>query len=263
MFSRSHDFLKKSDKNEEYIPYICASQPQKNNRAAVRRSGMDTDFDLLTQHMFISKKLQRDAFRENAAYLKGRVLDIGCGSRPFRRYLACSEYVGIDGSPDVKPELCASIISMPFNDGSFDGVMCTEVLEHVAEPAESLKEIGRVLKGGGYLYLTVPQSWGLHYEPHDYWRFTKYGISYLLEENGFKVVTVNRIGGICSMAGQEIIDAVWTCLKKLLLFTGSIWSERLATGILLPLSMAVYVISRVGDKIDKRYALDWVVVAVK
>ena len=139
------------------------------------------DFDLFPVVRFLlsKKSLQRRRLQRLASYLGGDVLDVGCGSRPYRGFLDCRSYIGIDGSIQVKPDICAGSLNIPFKDSSFDSVVCTELLEHLKEPGECLEEIKRVLRPRGYLYLSVPQSWGMHYEPQDYWRFTRYSIAYL------------------------------------------------------------------------------------
>lgn len=220
--------------------------------------------DLLTTPLFIIKKLQRDSFRARAAFLKGRVLDAGCGSQPYRRYVACDEYRGIDEARCVAADgIRASVEAIPFRDNTFDSIICTEVLEHVGEPAKAFEEIHRVLKTGGHLYLTTPQSWGLHYEPYDYWRFTRYGLERLVTGARLRVVTMERIGGIVTLTGQEIVDALWALLRRLLSFMGMRWAERVSTGLCLPLSIFFYVAGKVGDRLDARYALGWALVAVK
>ena len=224
---------------------------------------MKIDADLLSNPLFIIKKLQRDAFRQVASVIKGRVLDIGCGIQPYRRYILCDEYVGIDGLYGVNPKVCAIAGNLPFRDASFDSVLCTEVLEHLESPQTCIAEIKRVLKSGGRAYITSPQSWPLHYEPYDYWRFTKYGLYNILVEHEFKVITVKRIGGAFTLIGQEIIDVAWTLLRKSLSFIGSRWAERLSTGLCAPLSVLIYLCGRIADHVDKRYALGWAMVVIK
>jgi SAM-dependent methyltransferase len=221
------------------------------------------DPDLLTTPLFIIKELQRNCLKSAAGSLTGRLLDIGCGTQPFRRYLSCSEYIGIDETENVSPLICASVLSIPFKDGFFDSAICTEVLEHTAQPRDAVAEIARVLKSGGRLYVTVPQSWGIHYEPHDYWRFTKYGIDELLREAGMAVVSVNRVGGIFSLIGQQAVDVLAAALKGIFAFLGPRPAERISSGLVLPLSIFFYCLGKAGDRVETRHALGWAVMAVK
>ena len=224
---------------------------------------MNIDIDLLSTPLFIIKKLQRDSFREEAPALKGRVLDIGCGTQPYRRYISCDEYVGIDGMYGVKPQICAVAENLPFKNASFDAVVCTEVIEHLGSPQECIAEIKRVLKDGGRIYITAPQSWPLHYEPYDYWRFTRYGLDKILTEQGLRVISVKRIGGAVTLIGQESIDVVWTGLKKLLSFIGPSLAERVSTLLCAPLTALIYLFGKIADGIDNRFALGWAMVVVK
>lgn len=224
---------------------------------------MRGDLDLMKTPLFIIKKLQRDALRSQLTFPAGRVLDIGAGTQAYRRYIACSDYVSIDVSRAGRPRACGSAASLPFASDAFDTVLCTEVLEHVAEPLAVVREAGRVLKRGGRLYVTAPQSWGLHYEPYDYWRFTKYGLERLLAGAGFRTVGCVRIGGVGSLLGQEGIDALAVVVQASFSWLGPRQAERLAACVTLPLSLFFYALSRAADRIDRRYALGWAVLAVK
>jgi len=220
---------------------------------------------LLTSLFFIIKDLQRNMLKKYSRYLGGRVLDIGCGAQPYRSYLReCREYIGMDINAEIKPDVIGDIKEIPFSEGYFDGVLCAEVLEHLAEPEIGIKEINRVLKKGGYLYLTVPQEWCLHYEPYDYFRFTKYGIRYLLEKSEFEISAIERIGGVFSLTGQRLVDVLWNAVAIFLKPVLSLrWAERAATAACLPMSITFYILGKVGDKIDKRDAICWAVLARK
>lgn len=220
---------------------------------------------LVTSPLFIIKALQRNMLKKYSIYLGGRVLDIGCGTKPYKEYLrGCREYIGMDNNKDVKPDVVGDIKELPFPEGYFDGVLCAEVLEHIPRPEIGISEINRVLKTGGYLYLTVPQEWCLHYEPDDYFRFTKYGIRYLLENNGFEILAIERLGGVFSLTGQRLVDVMWSAIVTLLKPVLTLrWAERAATIVCLPVTITFYVLARVGDNIDKRDAIGWAVLARK
>ncbi len=214
---------------------------------------------------FIIKKLQLEVLKKYSGYLKGRVLDIGCGLKPYKKYLTLSsEYTGMDESKEVSPDVLAKSDKIPFSDGYFDSVLCTELLEHLPEPQDTLLEIKRVLKKGGYLYLTVPQEWCLHYEPQDYFRFTKYGIKYLLEKNGFEVIRIDRIGGTFSLIGQRVIDMSWHLAVRMMKhICGLKYAEKIASALCSPFSLAFYLLGTVADNIDKSDAIGWAVLAKK
>jgi SAM-dependent methyltransferase len=224
---------------------------------------MNLDLDLLKSRLFIIKKLQRNAIRSYAHLLKGRLLDVGCGTKPYRRFLACENYIGIDNSSGIDTDARASVTSLPFSDGSFDSIISSEVLEHVPEPQDAVNELCRVLKPGGIAYISAPMSWALHYEPHDYWRFTNHGLAHLLGASGFKVIASQRIGGMFSLVGQRSIDVSWSKISGIFSFLGRPIAEKIATGMCIPLSIVAYGLAMVGDGIDKTDALGWVMVARK
>ena len=227
---------------------------------------MRADLDLFKTPFFIVKKLQRNIFRETASFFTGRVLDIGCGVQPYKKYLKNSYYIGMDEARDLSPvpDLCAKAGMIPFRDGVFDLVLCTEVLEHTIDPMHCLSQIKNILKKGGLLYLTVPQSWPLHYSPQDYWRFTRYGIEDIVLKTGFSINGIRRIGGPFTLVAQEVIDILWHIIKRSTFFLGSKNSERVASILCAPISAICYACGVLaGDRIDGRYAIGWAVVAVK
>jgi len=225
---------------------------------------MSLDVDLFKSRLYIIKKLQRNALKRYDGYLKGRLLDLGCGTGPYRKYSGCDHYIGLDECPAFNPDVIGSLPGLPFKGASFDSIICNEVLEHLKEPQEALKEMLRVIRRGGAVYVTVPMTWSLHYEPEDYFRFTGHGIMYLLERAGFKVIAVERIGGIFSMIGQRFIDVYWHFAVRILKpICGVRWAERAACVLALPFSVFFYILGLIGDRIDKRDALGWAALATK
>jgi SAM-dependent methyltransferase len=150
-------------------------------------------------------------------YAHGRLLDAGCGRRPYAPWLSrVSAYVGIDASADPGgPDLVALAAHIPFASASFDTVLSTQTLEHVEAPHLALAEMARVLRPGGHLILSAPQSWRLHEEPYDFFRFTRYGLTHLLEQQGMEVLVVEPIGGVWLTVGQMVNNAVHVRLCRL------------------------------------------------
>lgn len=144
-----------------------------------------------------------------------RVLDIGAGSCPYRNFFAHCEYktqdsvqltsnqlIGQKGYGEI--DFRSDILSIPVVDGSFDVILCTEVLEHVEEPIKALHEFARILRSGGRLLLTAPLGSGLHQEPfHFYGGYTPHWYRKFLKEAGFNHIIIEPNGGFFRHYGQE------------------------------------------------------------
>jgi len=133
------------------------------------------------------------AMRDLAPAVRGRVLDVGCGNRPYESLFTTSEYVGLElDTPENRAKHMANVYydggTFPFEAASFDAILCNEVLEHVFNPDEFVEEIVRVLNNKGQLLLTVPFVWDEHEQPRDYARYSSYGLAALLRRNGLEIV---------------------------------------------------------------------------
>jgi SAM-dependent methyltransferase len=146
-----------------------------------------------------------------AAYARGAVLDIGCGEQPYRtlvrqytdRYTAV-EHPLSPAAPAVV-DAFADIYTLPFKDSSFSTILCSAVLEHLAEPETALREMYRVLKPGGAIICTVPLIWHIHEAPRDFYRYTRYGIEHVFTHAGFSVTEVKAMSGFCVTFGQLLV----------------------------------------------------------
>ena len=135
------------------------------------------------------------------------VIDVGCGEQPYRPSLrGFKRYVGFDSidAPDrgANPDVLGDALALPFATGCADAVLCTEVIEHVTDPAGMLSEFSRVLAPGGSVVLTSPFTWHLHDEPHDYWRFTEFGLRLIFERAAKPHVVVGLLGKLERAGGQ-------------------------------------------------------------
>jgi SAM-dependent methyltransferase len=106
-------------------------------------------------------------------------------------------------------DFVAPLDDLPMADGCYDAVLCTQVLEHVPNPGDCLLELLRVLKPGGRLFLTVPMAHPEHQVPYDYYRYTSYGLRYLLDQAGFDApVQLEPMGGIFTRWAYELPRAM-------------------------------------------------------
>lgn len=156
------------------------------------------------------------ALREVAPQAHGRLLDVGCGSKPyesiFRPYV--TEYVGVEhestfsmtnaSAHNVYADAFYDGTRLPFADGSFDTVLSVQVLEHTPEPSELIREMARVLKRDGILILLAPFSFRLHEQPHDYFRYSPHGLRVLCEKAGLRIVEWRPRGSLWSLIGHKL-----------------------------------------------------------
>lgn len=154
----------------------------------------------LNPGLFIRWYLYRD-IKNLAPMLKGKLLDFGCGRKPYRNlFFNVQEYIGIDIEVSGHPheESLVDIYydgkKIPFEDEYFDSIFCTEVVEHVFNIDEVLLEINRVLKNNGSAIFTFPFAYQEHEKPYDYARYTSYASKYIFEKNGFEVIEQRKTG---------------------------------------------------------------------
>jgi SAM-dependent methyltransferase len=116
---------------------------------------------------WLTRRLLRRALKPVLAKLSGRVIDVGCGSKPYRLYFgAVSEYIGLDIFPGPQVDVHVQPgMPWPLEDNRFDVVLCTEVLEHVQDLGQMLGELFRVLAPGGILVVTTPFIYNVHGAP--------------------------------------------------------------------------------------------------
>src|SRR5207245_449865 len=120
-----------------------------------------------------------------------RVADIGAGSAPYRELFSEFTYLTIDRADSLHRDasdfdIIASADAVPLDDDYLDAIVCTQVLEHLADPAAALREFNRLLRPGGQLLLTAPLVWEEHEVPYDFFRYTRSGLEHLLRGADFE-----------------------------------------------------------------------------
>ncbi|MDC3196075.1 class I SAM-dependent methyltransferase [Flavobacteriaceae bacterium] len=133
--------------------------------------------------------------------IKKKLLDAGAGECAYKPLFKHLEYKSIDlgvGDDEWNYDFLdykGELHNMPIPNDEFDYVLCTQVLEHLELPFESLKDLNRVLKPGGEIFISVPFCQNEHQEPYDFFRYTSYGLKSLLSRSGFKDIVVKPFGG--------------------------------------------------------------------
>ncbi len=156
----------------------------------------------LFAHNWLALKINNDCLQGNIRLIKGRVVDLGCGKAPYKSDIlkVANEYIGVDwrnsqhdqSNVDVFADL-SKPLELP-NEYA-DTVVSFQVMEHLPEPELFLKECYRILRRGGGIFLTVPFMWHVHEQPHDYFRYTRYGLKYLLEKTDFADIKISENNG--------------------------------------------------------------------
>ena len=164
-----------------------------------------------TRNLVINRICERELKRCAEQYVRGRLIDIGCGPKPLKQLMApfVSEHIGLDHEntfhDKTNVDLVGTAYEIPCEDDSFDSALCSAVLEHLEEPEAAIRECHRVLKPGGIAVYTVPFFWHLHEEPRDFFRYSRFGLQYLFEKAGFEIVELKALSGFWITSGQMTI----------------------------------------------------------
>lgn len=194
-------------------------------------------------------------------YIKGEVLDVGAGhySR-YEKFFKVQKYIKMDINHSEHVDIVGSVDNIPMSDSSLDSIICTQVFEHIKYPEKSAKELYRVLKKGGHVLLTVPQLNELHEEPHDYFRYTKYGLKSLFEDAGFKVIEMDQRGGFFSSIAQMTIRFLSDYFD---LYNKMILGKLIGKIIYILGNFSIYLDKVVKHNANKKHAIGWCCVLEK
>jgi SAM-dependent methyltransferase len=140
-------------------------------------------------------------------YLKyhatGKLIDLGCGKVPlYEAYKGlvdlniCVDWENTFHKNPFIDKTCDLNDRLPFDDGEFDTVLLSDVLEHIATPETLWNEMSRILRPRGKLILNVPFYYKIHEMPHDYYRYTEFALRRFAINNGFHVLLLKPMGGV-------------------------------------------------------------------
>ena len=143
-----------------------------------------------------------------------RLLDAGAGEGQYARFFGHCRYCGVDlGVGDnawdySRIDAMADLTALPFPNACFDAALLIVTIEHLREPGCSLAELARTLAPGGALLIAAPHEWEVHQKPHDYFRYTSYGLAYLLEKTGFEVCELRPAGGYFRLLARRLLNGL-------------------------------------------------------
>jgi SAM-dependent methyltransferase len=212
------------------------------------------------KHNWLTTKINNRSFCVLKKYIHGFVVDLGCGDSPYKQEIQtiADYYLGVDWNDRGGKESRAMVFAdfskpLPFRDCFADTVLVFQVMEHIPESSFFLDECFRILKNGNHILITVPFMWHVHEEPHDYYRFTRYALDYLLAKTGFKDIQIDEVTGFWQMMVLKF----------------NYYTARFARGplkyVFVPLWLFGQMLSPVLDKYDsfKKETGGYVVVAKK
>jgi len=142
------------------------------------------------------------------------VLDAGAGECQYESLFAGHRYVGLDSTVGdaswdySRLDVIGDLESIPLSTSLVDAVISVVVLEHTREPKRVVAEMARVTAQQGKLFLVVPDQWEVHQIPNDFFRFTRYGVEYILRESGFRVIAIEAVGGFGWLMSRRSINAL-------------------------------------------------------
>lgn len=173
------------------------------------------------------------AARRDGGY---RVLDVGCGPKPYFPFFAehASEYIGVDVVEHPAADLQGSVENLPVDDGAYDVVLCTQVLEHCDDPAAAVRELRRVTARGGRVLASTHGVQVYHPSPQDYWRWTHAGLRRLFAENAeWESVDVEAGAGTATTLGMLLGTYTEIACRRIglpALARGPVWLLNSAAG---------------------------------
>ncbi|RYE44543.1 MAG: class I SAM-dependent methyltransferase [Sphingobacteriales bacterium] len=213
----------------------------------------------------VMKHLIEDLARVIPLYAKGKVLDIGCGNKPYELMFTgvSSSYTGCDvvQSSESKVDVICEAVNLKFEDAQFDTVFSTQVIEHVEDPFAMLAEANRVLKKDGLIIISAPFCWELHEQPYDFYRYSKYGLEAMFRKHDFEVLELKSNGGKWAAIFQMNLNIIYSTFAK------KTFLRRIVKVLFLHLGMT-RLFNVVGCWMDKKYyddllTLNYVIVGKK
>lgn len=155
-----------------------------------------------------------------------RVLDVGCGVKPYQPFFSgiADAYVGVDVVESPHADVIGSVEALPIDDGSFDVILCTQVLEHCDDPVQAVRELRRVTAPGGRVLASTHGVQAYHPSPVDYWRWTHEGLRRLFATNAeWSTLSVDPAAGSASGLAMLLGGFVEIALRRTAFARPPVW----------------------------------------
>lgn len=218
---------------------------------------------IFTNPFYFARKGLYKHISELIHNLNGRVLDIGCGQKPYKALFSGGEYIGLEiDTPENRTTKKADYFydgkTIPFENNSFDSLLSNQVFEHVFNPNEFLKELNRVLKMNGLLLMTIPFVWDEHEQPYDYARYSSFGIKHILMVCGFEVIEHRKSNKGIEVIFQLINDYIF----KITMTKNSYFNLFVTLVLMAPVNIVGLILSKILPTNNDLY-LDNIVLSKK
>ena len=217
---------------------------------------------------YLNKKYAYQILLSIKHYANGRMVDIGCGLRPYQILFndVVTSYIGIDwpaSGEKARPDIISDALFLPILPDKADTVLATELIEHLPNPDQFIAEVARILRRNGALILSVPFLEPLHEEPRDYYRLTPHGLRVILERHGFSLVHLSPKGGLPAVLGSLISQSVYEFFNPLDKH-GKRKNHIFGLLITLPLCFIVQGLSYFVDIFSEntKYTMGYIIVAI-
>ncbi len=208
-----------------------------------------------------SSRVYLDKFvRAAAASVSGSdlVLDAGAGNCLYEALFAGKRYQSTDLGQTAKSygrlSYYCNLASVPVRDNTYRMIVCTQTLEHVTDPLRVLGELYRALAPGGELWLSAPLFYEEHEVPYDFFRYTRFGLSHLLERCGFQVVSLEPLEGYFGTLSYQL-DLACQSLPRSVRHNDSL-GKWAAWPLFLLLKPSFYVLSLIFGHLDVNWKVN-------
>jgi SAM-dependent methyltransferase len=186
------------------------------------------------------------------------VLDAGAGICPYRKHFVSrghryesADFGAVEKEYGQLTYQCR-LEAIPVEANKYDLVLLSQVLEHIPEPRQVLRELYRVLRPGGSLWLTAPLYYREHEQPYDFYRYTRFGLQHLLTNAGFVIERLEELEGYSATVAHQMALAGRRLPRRPRTYGGG-WRGWLTAGVVIPAKPLLRSLARLLAAADTRH----------